>query len=103
MCVPILAGRTAWGCRFPSECCVIRTTSLTGMQSGLLFEDILGERDIEESLGGNNCWDSWTKSAESVPVCSPVDTVVGSLGWNVTAAKYKDNINVLSTNEKYMN
>ena len=47
--LPIFAGRTAWGCRFPSECCVKRTTSLTGMQSG--FDP--AEWEIAESLDGN--------------------------------------------------
>ena len=83
----MFAGRTAWGCRFPPECCVIRTTSPTGMQSGLLIEDVPGEREIAESLAGSSNWDSWTKSAECVSACFPVGIVAGSRGWKVTAAK----------------
>ena len=47
--LPIFAGRTAWGCRFPSELCVKRSRSLNGIQSGADPE----EREMAESLEGN--------------------------------------------------
>ena len=52
--LPIFAGRTAWGCRFPSELCVKRSRSLNGIQSGADPE----ECEMAESLEGNLSWDS---------------------------------------------
>ena len=71
----------------------MRTTSFTGIQSGLLPGNVPGDREIAESLEGNKSWDSWTKSTACILVCFPVVIEVGSLGWNDTAAKIQNKKN----------
>ena len=84
--VPKLAGSTACGFPFRCACWVMRTTSFTGIQSGLLPGNVPGDREIAESLEGNKSWDSWTKST----ACFPVVIEVGSVGWNDTAVKIQN-------------
>ena len=88
--VPKLAGSTACGFPLPCACWVMRTTSFTGIQSGLLPGNVPGDREIAESLEGNKSWDSWTKSTACILVCFPVVIEVGSLGWNDTAVKIQN-------------